>query len=251
MARATKKTRHLFKLVLDRFRLVEKGEKVVIGVSGGADSLCLLHLLVWHNRRFRKNWQLHAVHIDPGFETWNAGRVERACARIGVPCLVKRINVPARLKQIGKDHCFFCARERRKTLFKTAAALGARKVALAHHMEDVNETYLMNLLFASSGSTFVPCQELFKGEIVLIRPLYYIDKTLITSYLKQAGIRPVRNRCPYEKSGTRLTLRRFLDRLCKKDSRIRTNLFWGIHNLKPQYLPRNHRQESNRQAHQD
>ncbi|OYD16064.1 tRNA lysidine(34) synthetase TilS [candidate division WOR-3 bacterium JGI_Cruoil_03_51_56] len=234
---AVKKTQRLFKLALDRFRLIDEGEKVIVGVSGGPDSLCLLQLLNYHNKRFRKNWYLQAVHIDPGFEAWNAQRVKNACLRIGVDCIIKKIDVPAKLKATKTDSCFFCARERRKALFETASEFGCRKVALAHHLEDVNETFLMNLIFASSGSTFVPSQELFKGGIIVIRPLYYIDKTMITNYLKQARIRSVCNHCPYERTGSRLMIRRFLERLYKKDSRTRTNIFWGLSNLKPEYLP--------------
>ena len=178
------------------------------------------------------------VHIDPGFKGWNSDRVARACARIGVECRVITIDVPARLKATNTDSCFFCARERRKTLFQTAHRLGTKKVALAHHMDDVNETFLMNLLMASSSAAFVPKQELFKGEIVVVRPLYYLEKPRILAWLKELGIRPVRNNCPYESTGTRRKFRRFLDRLYREDARIRTNIFWGIHNLKPQYLPR-------------
>ena len=238
MAWTARRTRHQVKVCIDRFQLIEKGGKAVVGVSGGPDSLCLLHLLADLNRRLRRNWQLHAVHVDPGFETWDSSRVVRACERIGVPCIAKKLDVPARLKQTGNDECFFCARERRKTLFLTAHELGTDRVCLGHHMDDVNETYLMNLMMASSGATFVPRQELFKGEIVICRPLYYLEKPMITDYLKEVRVRPRRNRCPYEKTGTRLRVRRFLDRLYRKDRRVRTNIFWGIHNLKPHYLPR-------------
>ena len=77
-----------------------------------------------------------------------------------------------------------------------------------------------------------------KGEITIVRPLYYLEKPRILAWLRQLGIRPVRNNCPFERTGTRQKFRRFLDRLYRDDSRIRTNIFWGIHNLKPQYLPR-------------
>jgi tRNA 2-thiocytidine biosynthesis protein TtcA len=234
---AVRRTHLLVKRALDKFRLVPENDRVVVGVSGGSDSLCLLHALKYHNDRYRKHWDIVPVHIDPGYEGWNADRVARACERIGLPCTVKAIDVPGRLRKIGDDHCFFCARERRKTLFLTAHALDCRTVALGHHMDDVNETFLMNLLMASSGSTFMPRQELFHGDIILVRPLYYVEQPMIRDYLKQVGVRPVRNRCPYERRGTRLRLRRFLDRLYAGDRRIRTNLFWGMHNLKPQYLP--------------
>ncbi|MFO7676326.1 MAG: tRNA 2-thiocytidine biosynthesis TtcA family protein [bacterium] len=237
-ARAVGRTRNYVRKALDRFQLIEPGEKVVVGVSGGADSLCLLHALKDRNDRRRLGWELVPVHVDPGFPGWNSARVCRACRRLGLETVVRPIDVPAKLAATGKDPCFFCSRERRKTLFRAAAELGARKVALGHHLEDVNETFLLNLLMTSSAAAFLPRQELFSGEVVIIRPLYYVEKPMIAGYLRRFGIRACRNRCPHEPKTARLVLRRFLERLYRQDRRVRTNVFWGIHNLKPAYLPR-------------
>lgn len=209
----------------------------MVGVSGGPDSLCLLHALKERNERRRLGWQLLPVHVNPGFPGWNADRVASACRRLGFDCRVVRLDIPARLAATGKDPCFFCSRDRRKALFETAAELGARKVALGHHLEDVNETYLLNLLMASTSAAILPRQELFRGEITIIRPLYYLEKPMVRDYLRHYRVRAARNRCPYEQKGARLMLRRFLERLYRRDRRVRTNIFWGIHNLKPQYLP--------------
>jgi tRNA 2-thiocytidine biosynthesis protein TtcA len=232
------RTRLYIKKALDKFRLLEPGEKVVVGVSGGADSICLLHALADRSARRRLGWEILPVHVDPGFPGWDAGRVVRACRRLGFECSVRTLDVPAKLVATGKDECFFCARARRRALFETARDTGARKVALGHHLEDVNETFLLNLLMTSSAAAIVPRQELFDGALTIIRPLYYLEKPMIADYLKRLGIRPARNRCPYERKGARLVLRRFLERLYRQDRRVRTNVFWGIHNLKPQYLPR-------------
>ncbi|HDQ99163.1 MAG TPA: adenine nucleotide alpha hydrolase family protein, partial [candidate division WOR-3 bacterium] len=223
---------------LDKFRLIESGETAVVGVSGGPDSLCLLHALKDRNERRRLGWRLVPVHVNPGFPGWRPERVVRACRRLGFDCRVITLDVPKKLAATGKDACFFCARARRRALFETAAELGARKVTLGHHLEDVNETYLLNLMRTSSAAAFLPRQELFGGEVVIVRPLYYLEKPMIADYLRKHGIGSARNRCPYERGGARRQLRRFLERLYREDRRVRTNIFWGIHNLKPQYLPR-------------
>ena len=230
--------RRLLKRALDKFHLIDKGETALVGVSGGTDSLALLRLLRFHDERYRRNWNLIPVHVDPGFPGWPAERVARACARAGLECRVIRLDVPSRLAAINNDHCFFCARERRKALFRFAAEVGARKVALAHHLDDVNETYLMNLMFNSTSAAILPRQELFGGEVAVVRPLYYITKPQLVTYLRRERARPVRNSCPFHRAGKRMQVRRFLERLYRSDHRIRTNIFWGIHNLKPQYLPR-------------
>jgi tRNA 2-thiocytidine biosynthesis protein TtcA len=104
-------------------------------------------------------------------------------------------------------------------------------------MDDVNETFLLNLLFASSGAAIIPRQAFFEGKLVVIRPLYYVDKNLVRRYLAAHGLRPARNRCPFDRSSTRMQVRRILERFYSQHPRTRTNLFWGIHNLKPEYLP--------------
>jgi tRNA 2-thiocytidine biosynthesis protein TtcA len=218
-------------------RLITDGEKIVVGVSGGVDSLCLLHLLESLNRKGRRGWDLQAVHVDPGFEGWNSARVAKACRTIGVRYEVLRTDVPLSVVRNGEGSCYTCSRERRKTLFSFCSDVGSRKLALAHNLDDVNETFLLNLLYTSSARTILPSQPLFDGRLVIIRPLYYVDKAMVRRYLKDAGIRPVRNACPHESSSSRRIVRRFLERLYAQDQRLRTNLFAGLHNLKPEYLP--------------
>uniref|UniRef100_A0A7V3PUJ8 tRNA 2-thiocytidine biosynthesis protein TtcA n=1 Tax=candidate division WOR-3 bacterium TaxID=2052148 RepID=A0A7V3PUJ8_UNCW3 len=232
-----KPAERLLRAALIPNQLIAKGEKVVIGLSGGADSLCLLYTLWDYNRRQHQHWQLIPVHINPGFSGWKTDRVEKICAKLGLNCVVKKINVPKKLRETKTESCFFCARERRKTLFMTAAELNCNKVALGHHLEDVNETFLLNLFFASSASTILPRQVLFNGALTVIRPLYYFTEEMIKTRLHSAGIRPIANPCPYQQKGSRLVLRRFLTRLARTDPRIKPNLFWGIHNIKAEYLP--------------
>ncbi len=170
------------------------------------------------------------VHFDPGFGGWNSERVRRACERVGADCTVIAGRLDAR-------DCHACSRARRRALFEHARSIGARKLALGHHLEDVNETFLLNLVYTSSGAAILPEQPLFGGALTIIRPLYRIAKDDIRYYLRQFGIRVVRNRCPGERKSKRLMVRRFLARLYRADPRTRTNIFAGIHNVKPAYLP--------------
>lgn len=233
------RSERLLRAALNTGHLLEENERVVVGLSGGADSLCLLFSLWNYNRRHRKNWQLFPVHIHPGFASWTTDRIERLCARLGLTCIVKRLDLAGKLTATrpGLAPCFICARERRKALFSTAHELNCRKVALGHHLEDVNETFLLNLLFTASCRTILPVQPLFRGAIVVIRPLYYFTERMIRTRLKSARLRPVRNPCPYGKNSRRMLVRQFLARLTRLDPRISTNIFWGIHNLKSEYLP--------------
>lgn len=235
------KTSHsLFKKVIEEYRLLEDGEKVLIGVSGGIDSLVLTRLFHDYNLRRKKNWQLLAVHINPGFSNWRTQKIEKFFQSINIPYLISKIDVPKKLSEITNVRfkpCFFCSRERRKRLFEIADKNRIKKIALAHHLEDVNETYLLNLFFASETTTFVPKQGFFSDQFYIIRPLYYFDKTLILQYAENYKLPHIKNHCPYEKESERERIRRFLNSLDKKDSRIKTNIFWGIKNIKLNYLP--------------
>jgi tRNA 2-thiocytidine biosynthesis protein TtcA len=150
-------------------RVVADGEMLVVAISGGADSLCLLHLLESLNRKGRREWDLRAVHVDSGFDRWSSARVASACQAIGVDCAVVRIDVPAGVRPVGQDSCYACARERRKALFSYCDRVGSRKLALAHNLDDVNETFLMNLLYTSSARTILPAQPLFGGSTMWTR----------------------------------------------------------------------------------
>jgi len=149
----TKRVGRLVHRAIGSNRLIADGEKIAIGISGGADSLCLLHLIETLNRTGKRGWDLRAVHVDPGFEGWNSARVVKACASIGVECAVLRVDVPACVERTGQESCYACARERRRTMFSFCGELDIGKLALAHNLDDVNETFLMNLLYTSSART--------------------------------------------------------------------------------------------------
>jgi tRNA 2-thiocytidine biosynthesis protein TtcA len=236
-----KKSYNFFKKAIDKYNLLEENERVLIGVSGGVDSLVLTHLFNSFNQRRHKNWDLLAVHIEPGFPEWNTKRIVKFFESIKMNYLISKIDVPKKLNQVTNTRrvskCFFCSRERRKRLFEIANEQGIKKIALAHHLEDVNETYFLNLFYISQTSTFVPKQEFFQGRFHIIRPLYFFDKELIFKYAKNYELPTIKNRCPYEKDSERNRIRNFLNRLYKKNPRIKTNIFWGIKNVKYQYLP--------------
>ena len=126
--------------------------------------------------------------LTPGFPGWPVKRIERLFQRLGVEYEIVLVDVPERIRHFDENPCYVCSRERRKRLFELARTRGIRKIALAHHLEDVNETYLLNLLYSASARTFVPRQEFFGGKVEFIRPLYAFDKPAVMKYLRSRGI---------------------------------------------------------------
>jgi len=226
-----------FKKAMEDYQLLTDGEKVLVGFSGGKDSLSLLHLFNEYNKRKRKGWQIFACHIDPGFPNWSRERIEKIFRKLGVNYQIKKLAIGEKIERIGEDFCFFCSWERKKALFTIAEENGINKIALAHHREDVNETFLLNLFFASEVSTFVPKQDFFNGRFYIIRPLYYFTSEIINAYLKAFHLRPIKNPCPYARLSEREKIRRMLNSYYRRDGRIRDNIFWGIKNIKVRYLP--------------
>lgn len=235
--RIRKRCQQKLAATLQKYRLLETGEKVIVGVSGGADSLALIQLLNEYNQRHGQQWQLLPVHIALNFPGWKSHSVARILERMGIELRIIRVKLPQPTESPSQITCHLCSQLRRKQFFDLAAELRVKKIAYAHHIDDVNETYLLNLLFTASAATFLPRQDFFAGRVQIIRPLYYFDKPLLRDYCRIVGLKPVRNRCPLETVSNRMIIRRFLNRLYRRNPRIRTNLFAGIRNIKPEYLP--------------
>jgi len=219
------------------YQLLADHDAVVVGVSGGIDSLCLLSLLNEYNHKHGKGWDILAAHVAPDFPNWRTRPLERMFRRLGVRYEILPLAIADTSARDPRGLCYLCARARRLKLFDLARRTGISRLALAHHVEDVNETFLMGLLYNATASAFVPRQQLFSGKLDIIRPLYRFDKPLIRRYAASHGLKPIRNRCPGADSGKRLVVRRFLNRLAREQPRIHANIFSGIRNVKRDYLP--------------
>lgn len=227
----------LLKKVILNYNLLNDNERFIVGVSGGKDSLCLVHLLNEYNKRENKNWDFIAVYMKSDFIDFDNKRLINFFNSYKIKYEILEARLIERINSSKKSPCFLCSRERKKILFNFAEKLNIKKIALAHHLEDVNETFLLNLFFNAEISTFLPQQDFFNGKFYIIRPLYYFTTTLIKNYNKIFKIKPIKNPCPYLKENKREGLRRFLERYYKIDERIRKNIFKGIKNIKEKYLP--------------
>jgi len=135
-----------------------------------------------------------------------------------------------------KSPCFLCAMLRRKRLFELADRFGCRKIALGHNLDDIIETFFMNVCYGGEMSTMVPMQEMFDGALNLIRPLAFVEKSKVRRLVKQLGLPVVPNLCPSASTGTRTELRMFLDRLYMSNPNVRGNIRRALSRIRRQYL---------------
>ena len=228
----------LEKAVMD-YGMVNEGDRVLVGVSGGADSLALLDLLA-SPMIFVPPFELVAVHIDPGFggAEQEYGVFERYMENKGIPFVIERTNYgPLSHSDFNKKNpCFLCSRLRRKRIFEIAAERGCNKIAFAHHRDDIIETLLINLFYGREISTMMPNQSIFGGKLHIIRPLAYLPEEPVKKYAGECRFPVVENRCPSSKTSRRHYIKNLIKTLERDNRDIRHNIWTAMSHVKPDYL---------------
>jgi len=224
------------------FELFESGETVILGISGGKDSLCMVDLMFFYNEKTRKNLKFYGVYVDNGMGLLNEKEKEKIKAFLEKRDIVfNTINDDETLKSIKNktkpfNPCFICARGRRKKLVEIAQKIGARKIALAHNLDDLVETLLLNILFAREISSFLPKQELFSGKFYIVRPLILIESRLTLEYARETSLPFIDNRCVYKDKNRRERIRGFIKELERDVPYIKKNILRAMMNYKKEFL---------------
>jgi tRNA 2-thiocytidine biosynthesis protein TtcA len=229
----------LEKAVID-YGMIAEGDRVLVGVSGGMDSMALLDLLnspMVHVPPF----SLTAVHIDPGFDPDGVGSgvLVRHLKAEGYDFVTEKTGIgPLSHSDYNrKNPCFLCSRLRRKRIFEIAAERGCNKIAFGHHRDDIIETLLINLFYGREISTMLPDQPIFGGKLHIIRPLAYIREGLVKRYAKERGFPVIENGCPTSRTSKRRRVKELLDGMEKESPQVRDNIWKAMGHVKIDYLP--------------
>ncbi len=224
---------------LHRYEMIAGGDRIAVGLSGGADSMTLLFFLHERLRRIPVTYELYPVYIDPGFEGGFADRLAEWTDGMDLPLRVEMTahGPCAHSIENRENPCFLCSRLRRKRLFEITRELGCRKLALGHNKDDIIETLFLNLCYAGEMSTMKPVQPLFSGAITLIRPLALCEAGQIRTVVRRHGLPVFQNPCPSAGTSRRRQIRDWLADLYRSNPKIRGNIFRAMRNVNPEYLP--------------
>ena len=224
------------------YDMIESGDRILVGVSGGTDSMVLLDLLRTPKYSTPGDYSILAVHIDLGFDGSgeDSVRLESYLKETEIDCVIDRTDIgPLSHSDYNKKNpCFLCSRLRRKRIFEIAGERGCNKIALAHHRDDMIETLLLNMFYGREISTMMPKQQLFGGTLHIVRPLAYIREELVKKFARERKLPVVGNRCPTSGNSRRRYIKELLNALEKDNPIIRDNLFRAMKNVKKDYMPR-------------
>jgi tRNA 2-thiocytidine biosynthesis protein TtcA len=247
--RLEEKIRRLVGKGLFGYELLKDGDHVLVALSGGEDSLVLTHFLSYWKDKVRIRAKLTAIHLDMGFpkeeDKYLSGIsfLRAFCEERGIEFIFEKTNYGLQaisaFDEGRANPCFVCSWHRRKHLFRIAERLEANKLALGHHQDDVLTTFFMNLFFHGELSALVPSQEMFKGKLYIIRPLYFVEKHLISSFVAKKGWQVLENPCPFSKETMRNAVNKLLqEKVYPLNPKVKKSIFRSLFNPRLDYLPK-------------
>lgn len=215
---------------IEEYKMIEEGDKIAVCLSGGKDSITMLHGFKALQRFYPKKFDIIAISVDPGFDFFDTNFLKTICDNLEIPFFVEKSNAKEIVFDIRKEKnpCSLCANLRRGVINSIAIREGCNKIALGHNQDDVLETFLLNLLYTGNIGTFSPMSYMDRSKITLIRPLIYMPEKEARRFVKKNGITVMPKVCPMDGTSKREDMKQFIFDLTKKIPMIRANLFGAI-----------------------
>ena len=215
---------------IEKYNMIEENDKIAICLSGGKDSITMLHAFKALQRFYPKKFDIIAISIDPGFEFFDTDFLQNMCDKLEIPLFIEKSNAKEIVFDIRKEKnpCSLCANLRRGIINSVAIREGCNKIALGHNEEDVLETFLLNLFYAGSIGTFSPKSYMNKSEITLIRPLIYAPEKYIQNFVKRNNIKVMSKACPMDGNSKREDMKKLIQSFYNDLPHIRSNLYGAI-----------------------
>ena len=215
---------------IDDYQLIESGDKIAVGISGGKDSLALLHALAALRRFYPKSFELYAITIDLGFNNLILDKIIDMCKELAVPYEIVKTDIAQIIFEERKESnpCSLCAKMRKGALNEAIKKMGCNKVAYAHHKDDVIETMMLSLLFEGRFHTFAPVTYLDRMDVTVIRPLIYVEEADVIGFVNKNELPVVKSPCPADGNTKREYVHLLLQRLNQEHHGVKNRMFTAI-----------------------
>lgn len=217
---------------IDDYQMIQDGDRIGVGISGGKDSLTLLYALVSLSHFYPKKFTVHAITVDLGFDNQNFEAIEALCQELQVPYSIVKTQIASVVfqKRKEKNPCSLCAKMRKGALNDEARKLGIQKIAYAHHMDDVVETMLLSLFYEGRFHTFSPVTHLEQTGLTLIRPLIYVREMDVKGFCNKYNLPVAKSSCPVDGHTKREDMKQLLKQLIQTNPGVRERIFTAIRN---------------------
>ena len=215
---------------IEEYNMLEEGDKIAVCLSGGKDSITLLNGLKALQRFYPKHFELIAISVNPGFKEFDKDLLQKNCDEVGVPLFIEDSNIKEIVFDIRKEKnpCSLCANLRRGIINSVAIREGCNKIALGHNLDDVLETFLLNLFYTGSLSTFSQKSYMDRSQITLIRPLILLSEKDTNRFVKKNNKQVMPKVCPMDEHTKREDMKTQIFLWQKNIPMLRANLFGAI-----------------------
>ncbi|HPO50554.1 MAG TPA: ATP-binding protein [Spirochaetota bacterium] len=219
------------------YKMIQDGDKILVCVSGGKDSLTLLYDLIQRKKIIPVKYEIAAVHVATDIsEDHNKEELRDLFHSWGVDYFFVDLKVVHRLKEGKKFNCYWCAMQRRIEILKVAAANNFNKIALGHNLDDIVETFLMNMFYKSELSGMKLVFKYDRFPFTIIRPLGEVREESIKLFIERTGLKNLAQNCPYNDNTKRAATKKIIDEMRKENKLVREHIFTAIKNVNTRFL---------------
>ncbi len=220
----------LTRKAVDEFNMIEEGDRIAVGISGGKDSLTLLYALSGLRRYYPKHFDIEAITVDIGFDGFDTTGIIELCEKLEVNYTVVKTEIKDVVFDIRNETnpCSLCAKMRKGAFNDKAKELGCNKSAYAHHRDDVIETALMSLIYEGHFYCFAPVTYLDRTDITLIRPMLYVNEADIKGFMRNMNLPVVKNPCPADGNTKREYAKKLVSKLEYENRGFKDRMFHAV-----------------------